>query len=715
MFGTLALSILIGIIFLWVPGCLILKAARIDTLATISLAPIVTLALYWVLTETYRVVGIYSSWISIFLPTLIGGIIILVIGLLAFRNRSGSPRLLHISGNNNAEKRGTILFTLYLVAGIAITTIVFVGNIGAATDFLAEFDSVHHLGTAYTFSQTGIWSSFASSADMGLDEAIRPSSVGGFYPSLWHTLVALLMSCLDIPVTLAANAVNFILTATIFPASMFFLMRILFRDELIPVLTGTVVIFAFMAFPWKFLIWGPLFPNLMSMALVPAVCGLFLLLFEERNTRSTFIASIVLFLIGMLVLVFSQTNAVFIMGVFFIPYLIWQASRIPLIKNATRSTMLKRVLCGIAAALAIGIIWVVFYKMPFLRALFSQVWPAFTDVPGALFNVLTLSFRETMPQYLLGVLVILGIIGTIFNKGKRKYLWITCSYLIMVIIYMICVTSEGTIKQLAGGFWYTDPMRLGAIAALYAMPLVCIGLSCIAQVLNRLICGTVSDTLTTQHGAHGRVYIATTRKRVSQGVQIGVVSIIICCVFFPFGSLLNIGGYTPAFTYLASQFKGVYAPVETNETGDRTDAAPRLYSLEEQRFVEEAKDVVGDALVLNQPNDGSGFAFSVSDFDNLYYRSMGGYGFDNNNANSDIIRMQLDDIATNSTVRDAVEALGAEYVLKLDQGDQYVRANPYLWSYREEDWEGIDEIDDNTSGFEIVLSDGDMRLYRITK
>lgn len=92
---------------------------------------------------------------------------------------------------------------------------------------------------------------------------------------------------------------------------------------------------------------------------------------------------------------------------------------------------------------------------------------------------------------------------------------------------------------------------------------------------------------------------------------------------------------------------------------------------------------------------------------------MGGYGFDGNNANSDIIREQLDDIATNSSVQDAVKNLGAEYVLKLDQGDQYVRANPYLWSYREEDWTGIDSIDDDTPGFEIVLSEGDMRLYRI--
>ncbi len=715
MFDMFAISILVGIIFLWMPGCLLLKAIRVDTLSAASLSPIASLTLYWILTETYRVVGIFSSWISIFLPLAIINATACVASFLIGRRRKDSSCLLRISGRNIEGRHGFCLFAAYLLVGVCITSIVFIGNIGAATDFLAEFDSVHHLGSTYAFNETGMWSSFAASADIGLDESIRPSSVGGFYPSLWHTFAALLMSCLDIPVTLAANAVNFIMTAVVFPASMFFLMRILFRNECIPVLTGAFVIFAFMAFPWKFLIWGPLFPNLMSMVLTPAVCGLFLLLFEPSNTRSNFIVIIVLFLIGMLVLVFSQTNAVFIMGVFLISYLIWQASRIPLIKNNNQSTILKRVLYGIAAALVIGIIWVVFYKMPFLRAIVSHGWPAFTDIPGALFNVLTLSFRETMPQYFLGVLVFVGILGTILSAKKRKYFWITCSYLIMVVIYIICVTSEGTIKQLAGGFWYTDPMRLGAIAALFAMPLVCIGLSWINDALNFLVCGTTSEHVT-QHGAHEHphdTHNATARKRLSSGVQIGVTTIILCFVFFPLGSLLHLNGYTPAFAYLTNQFKGVYAPVETSETGDRIDTAPRLYSLDEQRFVEEAKNIVGDALVLNQPNDGSGFAFSVSDFDNLYYRSMGGYGFDGNNANSDIIREQLDDIATNSSVQDAVKNLGAEYVLKLDQGDQYVRANPYLWSYREEDWTGIDSIDDDTPGFEIVLSEGDMRLYRI--
>ena len=42
-----------------------------------------------------------------------------------------------------------------------------------------------------------------------------------------------------------------------------------------------------------------------------------------------------------------------------------------------------------------------------------------------------------------------------------------------------------------------------------------------------------------------------------------------------------------------------------------------------------------------------------------------------------------------------------------------MRKNRYLFSYYPDQWTGIDAINDQTPGFEVVLSEGDMRLYRI--
>ena len=70
-------------------------------------------------------------------------------------------------------------------------------------------------------------------------------------------------------------------------------------------------------------------------------------------------------------------------------------------------------------------------------------------------------------------------------------------------------------------------------------------------------------------------------------------------------------------------------------------------------------------------------------------------------------------MATDEQVKTAVRSTGAEYLIQLDQGDTEAR-EPYPFTYDPDDWRGIDAIDDNTDGFEVVLSDGDMRLYRIT-
>ena len=81
---------------------------------------------------------------------------------------------------------------------------------------------------------------------------------------------------------------------------------------------------------------------------------------------------------------------------------------------------------------------------------------------------------------------------------------------------------------------------------------------------------------------------------------------------------------------------------------------------------------------------------------------------------SRIIRDNLCDIATRDDVRKAVSAIDGQYVLQLDQGEPYV-ASPHLFTYGEgEQWRGIDSIRDNTPGFEVVLAEDDMRLYKIT-
>ena len=126
--------------------------------------------------------------------------------------------------------------------------------------------------------------------------------------------------------------------------------------------------------------------------------------------------------------------------------------------------------------------------------------------------------------------------------------------------------------------------------------------------------------------------------------------------------------------------------------------------------------------LLNRPNDGSVFLYGA-DGVRTYYRYLTGYeGGWGESSQSVLIRKSLCDIAENAEVRDAVKSVGAQYVLNLDAG--YDGDKPgeggakrrFLPSdgIRDEWWSGISSIDDDTPGFEVVLSEGDMRLYKIT-
>lgn len=141
-------------------------------------------------------------------------------------------------------------------------------------------------------------------------------------------------------------------------------------------------------------------------------------------------------------------------------------------------------------------------------------------------------------------------------------------------------------------------------------------------------------------------------------------------------------------------------------------SAMDVYDEAERQFVEEVESAVSDeALVVNQPYDGSLFAYGLSGL-NLYYRDMSGYGSQDEESRSVALREGLVSWPADGRVEDAIRSTGAEYVLILERDPE--RAKEFFALYNEGDWAGIEAIDDSTPGFEVVLAEDDMRLYRIT-
>jgi hypothetical protein len=136
----------------------------------------------------------------------------------------------------------------------------------------------------------------------------------------------------------------------------------------------------------------------------------------------------------------------------------------------------------------------------------------------------------------------------------------------------------------------------------------------------------------------------------------------------------------------------------------------RVYGSDEQAFVDKAREITGNDLVLNYPADGSSFCYPVNDM-NIYYRST---KVKNGTDDAKVIRMKLADYAHNAKAQAAVKAVGARYLLKLDHGLIPREEGKWFRQFRDpEHWTGIEAVGDSTPGFTLLLSEGDMRLYRI--
>ena len=429
---------------------------------------------------------------------------------------------------------------------------------------------------------------------------------------------------------------------------------------------------------------GPLYPNMSAFCLIPATAATFLLVFQPGCSRQQRIGLVVVFFFALMSLALAQPNAVFTLAVLLAPFCIWQVSRIPLsMKCKGKSCVAMRILFGAIALAVIYAIWMACYNAPFLASVVQHTWLPYADRLEAFEDALVVGFMAEGSQIVLAGLIIIGAAWTLWH---RRYLWLSFSYAFACLIFVVNGYSDGPLKHIFGGFWYTDPWRCGAMASLIGVFLAAMGLYACWRGITTLV-----------------------EKARKGAVPLPVSTAIAACL-----ALFAVLGSTfPGIPALGSQtgaiaFRSVLSGLHTGVS------VASVYDDAEQAFVQEVKHVVSsDALIINVPDDGSAFAFAADGL-RTYFRHTRDYDVPRETMESRIIRDNLCEIATREDVRKAVSAIDGQYVLQLDQGEPYV-VSPHLFTYGEgEQWRGIDSIRDDTPGFEVVLAEGDMRLYKIT-
>ena len=681
MWFEFALCYAVGAVFMVAPGLLFLRLLGMGRFESVSLAPIVSISLLAVVSLLLPLAGIPCAWWTILVAMLLPALALFVVrrvrgvGCSSLAERVGFGVDGSLSVGNLEFSRGLCSIALSVAVGLITCLVVYLTSIGSPEAFIQNYDSAFHATHLREFIDSGNYSSLS----------------GGFYPSAWHAFAASIASVAGASPFVATNAANSVIASIAYPLSIVGLLAAVFPDKPRRVVLGALFCTSIAYYPWRIMLFGPLYPNVLSFSLMPAAVACFIVLCSHEISRGGRARYGLLFVASGIALALSQPNAIFSAGVFLVPYIAYRLFRV----CADRVEGVRGILLGIVVSCAtlalIAVVWVCLATSDAFHATVTYPRDSPLAVSEALRWASHFSFVLRRPQYVAGCLVALGALVMLLSERGRR--WIPVSYLITVLFYVVAISCEGHLREMITGFWYNDYHRLAAAVSVFAIVPLAAGLDCclsgVSYLLGKLSLGERNQALASR---------ASVPEMVCWGVLLAVVTL------FNSFPLQFLPGRFQAWGFDAVRFelRDMYS---TSERGPLDS--------DELAFLDQVLAVVEeDAIVANQPFDGSVFAYASNDLNVLFdrYNVPGEEEYD-------LLRNSLSEVATNQAVCDAVDELGVSYVLQLDSGDGgqglSEDATFYPYGYEAEDWRGINEIDENTPGFSLVLSEGDMRLYEI--
>lgn len=670
MWLTFVFDVILALILLYLPGFLLCRSFRLSGIQSAVFAPVFSGLVLYVTSYGFLKLGISApGWL---IPTAVV-LVSLFIRLGSFfvqcRKDAVSAR-----GNKKTLRHSRdnwkVLFA-YILFGMLIGAYVFVKTLDGAASFNQQYDNYAHLNTVRQFIDTGFY------------------APGGLftYPYLWHCLVSLVASVGFGEVCIAANAVNYVIAAVVFPAAMYLFMSSVFKSNQVVVVCGIVCSVAFTEFPWGLLLFGPLYPNVLGYAVLPAVMTMFIVLLREESLRGT-VKNLVLFIFGCVTLVFMHPNSIFAGIVLLAPFAIAQMARLSLLDRWDGKKKQRMSLFFAASFFALVLaVWSVLFRLPAFQSVVQFEWPAYLTFWNALSNGLLLSFTQySAPQYVLAALVCVGVI---YCFVKKTHKWLVVSYAVSLAILIVASSTEGALKHYLAGFWYTDTFRIAGMVALVGVPLASLGLSTLFCFVRRVFWKNESE-----------VFAGEQRRAL-----VGLLAVFALLVYFPNTNIVEQGEIETAFGVTSKKL------LEYNSLSEEA-----VYSESEIQFIDKVKaSVSDDAVIANVPFDGSFLSYGVNGL-NVQYRALetAGYWDKTTDLEGKKIRANLCNYTTDEETYSAVKSCGVQYVLLLDKDDA-TGEKMYPCAKDMNFWKGLMEIQDDTPGFEVVLSEGDMRLYRLTE
>jgi hypothetical protein len=646
---------LVTIAWLLLPGAAVSYLVGLRGIAAWALAPVTGIALIATTAVVLEKIGVDWSALVV-LAVCVGAV--LVVGAVAVPLRH---RPLFRAG---ADPRPvTVAAFAGLVPAVVLGMITVVMAIGGPDALSQTYDALFHYN-ALAYIQDSRQASSLTLATLG-----NPEVAGVFYPAAWHDLGSLLMMSTGDGIPVAANVVTVVAAVLVWPLSCLLLARQLFGRHPGALAITAVLSVGFAAFPWDLLGFGVLWPNLLGMSFAPAALALVFTVTGWVSDDAIGKGRGWLFLfVAVLAAGFAHPNVLFSVGVL---------SLFPIAASLGRRAWrlygegrAARGIGEVAAVVAVlGFLWWYTATSPAFANTRDQYWAPFETPANAFGDVLLNATHRHEALWLLSIAVVLGVVAA--RRQWPVLRLVVAGHLATTFLYILTAAINRPDTKKFTGYWYNDSHRLAAMLPITAVPLAVGGILFLAaKILERSAVSAEAPT-----GWRGRIATTSVTTLV---VTLAAVLVVLTGGLYPKDREVRVAA-------------GYDVPEEA-----------QLVNEETAEFFDRVKDEIpDDALVAGNPFNGSAMLWTMADREVLFphFRSA-------QSADQDFLAGHLDEAGTNPAVCRIVDDLGVDYLLV---GGGEFRTSDVKWEY----YRGLDDPG-SAPGFELVESDGDNKLYRIT-
>lgn len=496
--------------------------------------------------------------------------------------------------------------------GVAAAVVVSAGvGLAVVVSATAEFTALPQLwDTTFHANAIRLISSTGESAPVALAALNEPAGGGFYYPNAFHVVGATLVMATGVEVV-PAMEMTIALVPALFALGVAALVRTVSGRPAVAA-AGALLACTFSAFPYDLA--GVLLPYIFALALLPAFATQWA--DALRLGCSAPYARPVVLGVGAVGLLALHPSGVVAAALLCGAYLVqaWWV-RGPTGRDG--------VVIGVGA-LATGLLGApLVLASAGAAASGSFDWPIAMSAGDAVGRLLTLEHGHDTPQWWTALAVALGLIGLRRHPELR---WLAVSGAVFAVIYVLAVAYEGSVVELLSRPWWNDRWRLVALWAVAVAPLAGAGVVVVRDVLL------------------DRLRRIGPLDRARPLVAVGLLAAL----------LLSFGAVS----------EGFYRDRNTERLAGAFTDGPTVSYAERDAFRQLAAALPPDALVMNDPQDGSALAYALDGVRTVFASPV--------NEQSDLPTMSpdrrvlfdgFDDLDRDPAVQDAVRRLGITHVV----------------------------------------------------